>query len=50
MNELALALLLTGFFLALKAIEHRPDAPTYPLMSIGAWVSFAAGLVALLIA
>lgn len=45
MNELALIFLVTGFFLALKAIEHRGDPPTYTFTSVGAWVGFAVGII-----
>ena len=49
MNELALVFLVVGFFLAIKAVEHRGNPPMYPLVSIGAWVSFGVGLVVWLI-
>jgi hypothetical protein len=45
MSEIAMILVVLGFFLALKAIEHRGDPPMYPLCSIGAWISFGVGLI-----
>jgi hypothetical protein len=45
MNEIALVCLVLGFFLELKAIEHRGDPPMYTFTSIGAWVAFAVGMI-----
>jgi hypothetical protein len=41
--------LVTAFFLALKAIEYKPQPNFYPVCSIGAWVAFIVGVITWLI-
>lgn len=45
MSELALLFVVIGFFLAIRAVEYKPNPGIYPVCSIGAWVSFGVGLV-----
>lgn len=49
MPTVSLVLLIIAYFLALKAIEHRGDAPMYPVCSIAAWIALATGLLTWLV-
>jgi hypothetical protein len=45
MHIIAQVCLIAAFFLALKAIEYKPEPVLYPVCSNGAWVAFVVGVV-----
>lgn len=50
MPAIALVCFVIAFFVALKAIEYKPEPIFYPVCSVAAWVAFLVGIVMWLIA